>query len=65
MGFKVSAVAMGQVLRCIHTNSEKRLLASSCLSICLSSGTTSLPLDDFSGNLTFDIFRKSVEKIQV
>ena len=36
MGFKVSAVALGQVLRRIHTNSEKRLLASSCLSVRLS-----------------------------
>ena len=36
LGFKVSAVALGQVLRRIHTNSEKRMLASSCSSVCLS-----------------------------
>jgi len=64
MGFKVCVVTRGQVLRRIHTNNEKRLLASSCLSVCLH-GTASLPLDDFSGNLTFDNFRKPVYKIQV
>jgi hypothetical protein len=36
MGFKVSAVALGQVLRRIHTNSENQFLASSCLSVRLS-----------------------------
>ena len=36
MGFKVSAVTLGQVLRRIYTKCEKRLLASSCLSVRLS-----------------------------
>jgi hypothetical protein len=49
-------------------NCEKQLLASSCLSVCLSvrlHGTTCLPLDGFSRNLIFEYFRKSAEKIQV
>ena len=48
-------------------NFEKRLLALSCLSVCLSLrpyGTTRLPLDGFSWNLKC-LFRKSVEKTQV
>jgi hypothetical protein len=40
----------------------KQLLASSCLSVRLH-GTTRRPLDEFSWSL--NIFRKSVEKIQV
>ena len=47
-------------------NCEKRLLASSCLSVC-PHATTRLPLDGFSRNLIFEyfFFRKHVEKIQV
>jgi len=45
-------------------NCEKRLLASSCLSV-RPHGTTRLPLDGFSLNFILMIFRKSVEKIQV
>jgi hypothetical protein len=42
-------------------NSEKRLLAPSCLSVCLSScppETTRLPLEGFSWNTTFEDFSK-------
>jgi hypothetical protein len=48
-------------------NCEKRPLASSYLSVCLSvfpRWTTRLPLDGFSLNLYLSIFRKYVEKIQ-
>jgi len=48
-------------------NCEKRLLASSCLSVCpsfLPHGTTRLLLDWYSWNM-FRYSRKSIEKIQV
>jgi hypothetical protein len=67
MGFKVSAVALGQVLRRIHTNSEKRLLASSCLSVRLSVRMEQLVFlwTIFHETWHLNIFRKSDEKIQV
>jgi hypothetical protein len=51
-------------------NFEKRLLVSSCLSVCLSvcvhpRGTTQLPRDGFSRNLNLSVFIKFVKKIQV
>jgi len=46
-------------------NCEKRLLASSCLSVC-PHGTARLPLDGFPWNLVFEFFfRKSVGQFQV
>ena len=45
--------------------SGKRLLSSSCLSVC-PHGTTRLPLQGFSCNFKYlKIFRNSVQKIQV
>jgi len=46
----------------------KSSLVSSCLIVCMSvrpHGTTRLPLKEFSWNLIFEYFRKSVEKMQV
>ena len=45
-------------------NFGKRLLASSCPSVCLH-GTTQLPLDGFSWNFIFEFLRKYGEIIQV
>ena len=47
--------------RRVQDNCEKRVLASSCLSVCLSvcpHGTTRLPLDSFPWNLIFKYFSK-------
>jgi hypothetical protein len=48
-------------------NCEKRLLASSCLSLCPSARMEQLgsPWTDLHSGWCFSIFRKSVEKIQV
>jgi hypothetical protein len=48
-------------------NCEKRLLASSCQSVCPSVRMEQLctHLTDFQKNLIFEYFRKSVEKMQV
>jgi len=59
---RVSQVATSFLGR--FTNSQKQLSALSCLCVCLC-GTTQLPLGEFSWNLTNEIFKKCVEKIQV
>jgi len=47
----------------LHINRQKQLLAL-CLSVCLH-GTTWLPLEEFSWNLIFEYFWKSVTKVEV
>jgi hypothetical protein len=46
-----------RLFRCVRKICEKRLLASSCLSV-RPHGTTRLPLDGFSWNLVFEYFSK-------
>jgi hypothetical protein len=65
MGFKVSAVALEQVLRRIHTNSEKQFVSSSCLSVRLSIRMEQLVFlwTFFYETWHLSIFRNSVAKI--